>query len=50
MRLSVLDQSPVIGGHAPSPAVRETIRLAQATEALGYHRYRPSSREPAPSA
>ena len=25
MRLSVLDQSPVISGHAPAQAVRETI-------------------------
>lgn len=39
LRLSVLDQSPVISGHTPAQAVRETIRLAQAAERLGYHRY-----------
>lgn len=39
MRLSVLDQSPVISGHAPAQAVHETIRLVKAAEALGYHRY-----------
>lgn len=39
MRLSVLDQSPVIHGHSPAQAVRETVKLAQAAEYLGYHRY-----------
>jgi luciferase family oxidoreductase group 1 len=39
MRLSVLDQSPVISGHTPQRAVQETIRLVKAAEALGYHRY-----------
>lgn len=39
MRLSVLDQSPVISGHTPAQAVHETIRLAQAAERLGFHRY-----------
>jgi len=39
MRLSVLDQSPVISGHTPAQAIHETIRLARAAEALGYHRY-----------
>lgn len=39
MRLSVLDQSPVISGHAPARAVHETIRLVKAVERLGYHRY-----------
>jgi luciferase family oxidoreductase group 1 len=39
MRLSVLDQSPVISGHTPHRAVQETIRLVKAAEALGYHRY-----------
>jgi hypothetical protein len=29
LRLSVLDQSPVISGHAPARAVAETVRLAQ---------------------
>lgn len=39
LRLSVLDQSPVISGHTPAQAVHETIRLAQAADELGYHRY-----------
>lgn len=39
LRLSVLDQSPIISGHAPAQAVAETVRLAQAADALGYHRY-----------
>jgi luciferase family oxidoreductase group 1 len=39
MRLSVLDQSPIISGHSPARAVHETIRLAKAVEKLGYSRY-----------
>ncbi len=39
MRLSVLDQSPIISGYTPADAVRETIKLAKATEEFGYHRY-----------
>jgi luciferase family oxidoreductase group 1 len=39
MRLSVLDQSPVISGHTPAQAVHETIRLVKAAEQLGYYRY-----------
>lgn len=39
IKLSVLDQSPVISGHTPGEAIRETLRLAQAAERLGYHRY-----------
>src|SRR5512140_590336 len=38
-RLSVLDQSPVISGHTPAQAVAETVKLAQAADALGFHRY-----------
>ena len=38
-RLSVLDQSPIISGHSPAQAVAETVKLAQAADALGYHRY-----------
>src|SRR5262245_12040677 len=38
-RLSILDQSPIISGHPPAQAVHETIRLAKAADALGYHRY-----------
>ena len=39
LKLSILDQSPIISGHTPAQAVHETIRLAQAAEKLGYHRY-----------
>lgn len=39
LRLSVLDQSPIISGHTPAQAVAETVKLAQAADALGYHRY-----------
>jgi luciferase family oxidoreductase group 1 len=39
MRLSVLDQSPVRSGGTPAEAIAETLRLARATDALGFHRY-----------
>lgn len=39
IRLSVLDQSPIISGHTPQQAILQTIRLAQAAERLGYYRY-----------
>jgi len=39
MRLSVLDQSPIISGHAPRQAIEETLKLARAAERLGYARY-----------
>lgn len=39
LRLSVLDQSPVISGYSPAQAIHETIRLVQAAERLGFHRY-----------
>lgn len=39
MRLSVLDQSPIIDGHTPAQAIQETVKLAQAADQLGYHRY-----------
>lgn len=39
MRLSVLDQSPIRSGGTPADAVRETIALAKACDALGFHRY-----------
>lgn len=39
LKLSVLDQSPIISGHTPAQAVAETIKLAQAAEELGFHRY-----------
>ncbi len=39
MKLSVLDQSPIISGHSPARAIAETIALARAAEALGYSRY-----------
>ncbi len=39
MRLSVLDQSPIRKGGTPADAIAETLALAQAADALGYHRY-----------
>jgi luciferase family oxidoreductase group 1 len=39
LRLSVLDQSPISEGMTGSDALRNTIDLAQLTDALGYHRY-----------
>ena len=39
LHLSILDQSPIISGHTPARAVAETVKLAQAAEALGYQRY-----------
>ena len=39
MRLSVLDQSPVIRGHGARQAIEETLALARRADALGYERY-----------
>ncbi|WP_458762067.1 LLM class flavin-dependent oxidoreductase [Cupriavidus basilensis] len=39
LRLSVLDQSPVIAGHNARDALAATVELAQAADALGYTRY-----------
>ena len=39
IRLSVLDQSTVVTGRSPDTSIRESIRLAQHAEALGYSRY-----------
>lgn len=39
MKLSVLDLSPVIGEATQAQAVRETIEVAKAAEAFGYHRF-----------
>src|SRR4249920_1222735 len=39
MRLSILDQSPIIGGHTPAAAIHATLELAEAADRLGYHRY-----------
>ena len=38
-RLSVLDQSPIRDGSTAAEAIRESVRLAQAADRLGYHRY-----------
>nr|WP_318540634.1 LLM class flavin-dependent oxidoreductase [Terribacillus saccharophilus] len=37
--LSILDQSPVGEGEQGEQAVRNTVRLAEAAEKLGYHRF-----------
>jgi len=39
MRISVLDQSPVVEGSTGSQALRDTLDLAQLTDGLGFHRY-----------
>src|SRR3954469_138355 len=39
MRLSVLDQSPIPEGSTGSQALHNTLDLARAADALGYHRY-----------
>jgi luciferase family oxidoreductase group 1 len=39
MKLSILDQSPVIRGHDTRRAILETLALARRAEALGYYRY-----------
>ena len=39
MKLSILDQSPVIGGQDARRAIQETLTLARRAEALGYYRY-----------
>jgi len=39
LKLSILDQSPVISGQTPAQAVAATLELARHAEALGYHRY-----------
>jgi luciferase family oxidoreductase group 1 len=39
LHLSVVDQSPVRAGGTAAEALRETVALAVATEAMGYERY-----------
>jgi len=39
MKLSILDQSPVIAGHSPAQAIAATLELARRADELGYHRY-----------
>ncbi len=39
LRLSVLDQSPIVSGMSPDAAIRESLALARHCETLGYHRY-----------
>jgi len=39
MKLSVLDQSPIISGHSAAQAIEETLKLARRADELGYTRY-----------
>jgi luciferase family oxidoreductase group 1 len=39
MRLSILDQSPISSNQTPKDALNESLKLAQAGDALGYTRY-----------
>src|ERR1700683_5822658 len=39
LSLSVLDQSTIVTGRSPDASIRESIRLAQFCESLGFSRY-----------
>ncbi|MFC7322064.1 LLM class flavin-dependent oxidoreductase [Halobacillus campisalis] len=39
MKLSVLDQSPILSGMTPQDALQQTTELAKLTDELGYHRF-----------
>ena len=39
MRLSILDQSPIVSGQRASDAIAATLELAQAAEQLGFERF-----------
>ena len=39
VKLSILDQSPIISGHSAAQALEETLKLARRADALGFHRY-----------
>ncbi|MFC0523728.1 LLM class flavin-dependent oxidoreductase [Pontibacillus salicampi] len=39
MKLSVLDQTPILAGVSPQEAFRQTTELAKHVDSLGFHRY-----------
>jgi luciferase family oxidoreductase group 1 len=39
LRLSILDQSPIIRGHSAAQAIHETLALARRADELGFYRY-----------
>jgi luciferase family oxidoreductase group 1 len=39
VKLSILDQSPIISGHSAAQAIDETLKLARRADELGYCRY-----------
>ncbi|MCP3029261.1 LLM class flavin-dependent oxidoreductase [Halobacillus sp. A5] len=39
MKLSVLDQSPILSGSTPEEAFQQTTELAKRTDELGFHRF-----------
>jgi luciferase family oxidoreductase group 1 len=39
LKLSILDQSPIVSGHSPAEAIAATLDLARHADGLGYHRY-----------
>ncbi|HLX79760.1 MAG TPA: LLM class flavin-dependent oxidoreductase [Burkholderiales bacterium] len=39
MKLSILDQSPIISGHSAAQAIEETLKLARRADELGFYRY-----------
>lgn len=49
LRLSVLDQSVALAGRDQAASIRETLALAEACEALGYHRFWVSEHHNLPS-
>jgi luciferase family oxidoreductase group 1 len=49
VRLSILDQSPIVTGRTPASAIRETVDLARLCDSLGYARYWVSEHHNTPS-
>jgi luciferase family oxidoreductase group 1 len=49
LTVGVLDQSPIVEGGDAARAFRESVELAQFTEALGYHRYWVAEHHSSPS-
>ena len=39
MRLSILDQSPIVNGASAGNTINQTLTLAQEADKLGYHRF-----------
>ena len=48
MKLSVLDQSPIIAGHSAADPLLETLNLSLRSSELGCHRYLPPPHHASP--